>query len=726
MKIIEKTILQRVRKTPLEVKILTLIIFCLLGGFGTYVIYSIQSESVALKNQHRQRANLFGETLISGIRNIMVSGRAPYVRAFVNEAREEFKDVGEIHLFNNQAEEIFQAQSPHITIPIQDKELISYLKKGTFSDEYYPLKNETSCRACHNDESDNRGTIKLDFIKNTDWDKALLEVVNSAFQAIMLSGKGEFGDTLLLDINKLLGVNLVQVYDSDAIYVAFGNDKIEINEIILEDVVDKIHASEDYMTIRSIDKYNFSPLPNLGACYVCHGSDSPLRGILAMEVSSGQVQREQVIKSVVIGFKNLMRLKSASYAGAYIDAIRELPYIKNFQIFDNGEMVVDGYRELWVPNPEYESIVLDTNVANLIAKKNHNTNYEESQEGYIEKIVDVDHLTQMIAIVNDEKCQACHQSPKADSPLFESQKDIWKVRSVVKVSTSMKDIQEEIQKNIQASIIVGLITLILMAYLLSIFMRFTVLNPLEIIGKVADKIGAGDLSVHARVKAEDEIGMLANRINAMIKGLQERLHLTKFVSDEALTAVEKADLQGLDLGGKRREATVLFSDIRGFTSFSEKMEPEEVINLLNTYFDKQTEIVKYYDGDIDKFVGDELMAVFTGEGMVDSAINSAIKIQKEVQKLNRSLGKNIGIGIGINAGHMVMGAMGSKERMDFTVIGDNVNLGSRLCDVAKAGEIILSEKAKNYIISDQFKLVETMPIMVKGKENPIDILKVII
>ena len=98
--------------------------FCLLGGFGTYVIYSIQSESVALENQHRQRANLFGETLISGIRNIMVSGRAPYVRAFVNEARDEFKDVGEIHLFNNQAEEIFPAQSPHISIPIQNKEFI--------------------------------------------------------------------------------------------------------------------------------------------------------------------------------------------------------------------------------------------------------------------------------------------------------------------------------------------------------------------------------------------------------------------------------------------------------------------------------------------------------------------------------------------------------------------------------------------------------------------------
>ena len=114
----------------------------------------------------------------------------------------------------------------------------------------------------------------------------------------------------------------------------------------------------------------------------------------------------------------------------------------------------------------------------------------------------------------------------------------------------------------------------------------------------------------------------------MIKGLQERLHLTKFVSDEALTAVEEADLKGLALGGVRKDATVLFSDIRGFTSMSEKMEPEEVVNMLNTYFDKQTEVVQNFRGDIDKFVGDELMAVFKGETMANQAVDCAVKIQK--------------------------------------------------------------------------------------------------
>jgi len=255
-------------------------------------------------------------------------------------------------------------------------------------------------------------------------------------------------------------------------------------------------------------------------------------------------------------------------------------------------------------------------------------------------------------------------------------------------------------------------------------MRLTVIKPLDIIGGVVDKIGSGDLSVQARVKSQDEIGILAKRINAMIKGLQERLHLTKFVSDEALTAVGKADLKGLTLGGERKDATVLFSDIRGFTSMSEKMEPEEVVNLLNTYFDKQTEIVQNFRGDIDKFVGDELMAVFKGATMANQAVNCAVKIQTEVQRINQKLGKNIQIGIGINTGAMVMGAMGSKDRMDFTVIGDNVNLGARLCGSAKAGEVLISENTEKLLGNTNFKLKKLDPIQVKGKEKPIQIYRV--
>ena len=502
------SIIQQLRRTPLEIKILILIVICLTLGFGTYVVYSLNSESKALMHQHRMRSHLFGETLISGIRNIMLSGRAPYVRAFVEEAREEFDKVGEFHLFNNKAEEIFPAKDPHISIPIKNPKLKELLEHNRFSDNLYPIKNEASCKVCHADEIENRGAVQLDFTQNADWEKALIQVVQGAFQAIMLSGKGEYADTLLMDINQLMGVNLVQVYDEDGIYVAFGDDNVEVDEDTLEDVADIFHDKLELDSTVKKNNYHFAPFLNMESCHACHGPDSKLRGILAMKMQADNVQREHVINSVIIGFKNLMRLQRASYAGVYIDEIRNLSFVQNFQIFDNGHVSDSGFHELWVPNPDYSSIISDTSAANLIAQNNLRSP-EEDQLEYIEQIADIDHLTQMVPIINDEKCQACHEPPDEDTPLYESQKDKWKVRSVVKVSTSMKDIQEEIQKNTQASVIVGLVTIILVTLLLRLFMRATVLKPLDVIGGVADKIGEGDLSVHAQVKSQDEIGVLA-------------------------------------------------------------------------------------------------------------------------------------------------------------------------------------------------------------------------
>ena len=211
------SLLQWMSRIPLGIKILILIFFCLTIGFGGYVIYSLNSETDALLKQHRQRSNLFSETLIAGIRNIMLSGRAPYVRAFIREAREEFEQVGEIHLFNNKAEEIFPPKNPHISIPIEDEHIIKLLSQKEYSDNLYPLKNETSCQVCHADGAEIRGTVKLSFTNNAVWEEGLLQVVDNAFKSIMLSGKGEFADTLLMEINQLEGVNLVQVYDKDGI-----------------------------------------------------------------------------------------------------------------------------------------------------------------------------------------------------------------------------------------------------------------------------------------------------------------------------------------------------------------------------------------------------------------------------------------------------------------------------------------------------------------------------
>ncbi len=165
------------------------------------------------------------------------------------------------------------------------------------------------------------------------------------------------------------------------------------------------------------------------------------------------------------------------------------------------------------------------------------------------------------------------------------------------------------------------------------------------------------------------------------------------MSGETISAVKGAE-GGVKLGGERKLVTVFFSDIRGFTAFSETREPEVVVDMLNTFLGEQAQIVRQYQGDIDKFVGDELVAVFQGDGMVERATRCAVDIQRRMAQLSREHPEwGIAIGIGINSGEVVMGAMGSESRMDYTILGDTVNLGARLCSNAGRGEILLSERA---------------------------------
>ena len=258
----------------------------------------------------------------------------------------------------------------------------------------------------------------------------------------------------------------------------------------------------------------------------------------------------------------------------------------------------------------------------------------------------------------------------------------------------------------------------------ALFFSQRISKPIVHIGKVAHEVGTGDFNIRVKTrKAHDEITDLGFRINEMIEGLRERFQLTKFVSGETMQAIKRSDHEGVKLGGERKEATVFFSDIRGFTAFSEKFEPEVVIEMLNTYLHAQATIVKDHGGDIDKFVGDELVAVFQGEDMVLNAAKCAVVIQKTMTELNIDHPEwNIGIGIGINTGPMIMGAMGSEDRMDYTILGDTVNLGARLCSAAGRGANILSEASFKYIESNPNLVAEKLePIKVKGKVEPIHI-----
>jgi len=186
--------------------------------------------------------------------------------------------------------------------------------------------------------------------------------------------------------------------------------------------------------------------------------------------------------------------------------------------------------------------------------------------------------------------------------------------------------------------------------------------------------------------------------------------------------------------GERKDVSILFSDIRGYTSLTEKMEAAQVVSLLNEYFETMVEAVFNYDGTLDKFIGDALMAVFGAPLPLENhgwmAVQSALDMRRRLVEFNHDRGTPekpiIRIGIGISSGEVVSGNIGSQKRMDYTVIGDGVDISSRLEGTTKeyGCDIILSEYTYN-LCRDRIWVRELDRIRVKGKTKPVSIYELI-
>jgi adenylate cyclase len=526
----------------------------------------------------------------------------------------------------------------------------------------------------------------------------------ASFRNIMVSGEGPLMDTLINRTSALPFIERIQVYDRFG-DLHFGLEKnIQKPEVILAaiskaqpvEIVDKPHG---FLT-------RLIPLRNEERCQVCHDPKNSWRGVMAVTLRVNHLQRNvdslkkqltmMLQASVGVGFRSIMLVGKGSYVRSFINDVRTIPAVRDLRVFDRegNERFVDR------PMEEYgKSFARNALAAKQVIETKEIIGGEE-------------YFVRFSPLINDKRCQGCHGTDHS-------------VRGVVEVAASMAEINATISQNKIYSLITGALTIVLVWLVLRVFMKRVVVHPIGNIGDVAQKVGEGDFSVSANVRSGDEIGDLAMRINEMIVGLRERFHLQKFVSQQTVDAVRRSDAMGVKLGGERKTATVFFSDVRGFTSFSEKVEPERVVTMLNSILSRQTAIVKKYGGDIDKFVGDEMVAVFQGDTMVHRAVECAAEIQQTMNQVTSTAGEDVGIGIGINTGEMVMGAMGSEDRMDFTVIGDAVNLGARLCSAAKRGQILISENSAGYLHgSTPLQLVKLEAIQVKGKEQPIEIFEV--
>lgn len=288
----------------------------------------------------------------------------------------------------------------------------------------------------------------------------------------------------------------------------------------------------------------------------------------------------------------------------------------------------------------------------------------------------------------------------------------------------------------QAAIKLLLVTALMMliGLLAALILSHYLTRPInELVGGVL-AIAGGDLNQELSVRRRDELGELTAAFNEMAASLREKELIkgafSTYVSSQVMEQVLK-DPSQLALGGARKRVTILFTDIRGFTSMSESMQPEEVVSIINVYLSLQTEIVLRNEGMLDKFVGDCVMAVY-GLPWAKSddalrAVRTAVEIQSAIKTLNQTRAKEgqktITIGIGVNTGEVVAGNMGSQQKMDYTVIGDSVNLAARLEANAEGGTVLISEatynEIKDYVVAEKLA-----PIPVKGKKEKVSVYSV--
>jgi adenylate cyclase len=299
--------------------------------------------------------------------------------------------------------------------------------------------------------------------------------------------------------------------------------------------------------------------------------------------------------------------------------------------------------------------------------------------------------------------------------------------------------QKKIFQNIHdAKLSIILLTAIITIFgvLLSLGLSRYFSSPIRKLRESTKAVGMGDFDHQVMIKRNDELGDLGTAFNKMAKdlALKERIKYSfgQYVTPEIVELV-LANPDSQWMKGSEVEATVLFVDIRGFTTLSEHKKPESIVELLNDYFTCVTDAVIAHGGHLNKFVGDEAMAVFgapvSNPQHAETAVRAALDIQTEIAGLNRKRlieDMAIQVGIGINSGVMVAGNLGSEKRMEYTVIGDNVNVASRLTSLAKPGEILISGQTYESITDkSRLRIEKRRRILVKGRKMRIGIFKVL-
>lgn len=307
------------------------------------------------------------------------------------------------------------------------------------------------------------------------------------------------------------------------------------------------------------------------------------------------------------------------------------------------------------------------------------------------------------------------------------------VVSMLCADLGFADVKDKTTTRLVTSGAVSLAVTVCFALLIAHLLSRRIGRPIQALVKSMTEIGRGNFDERMGESSTDEFGQVATTLNEMVEGLRQRDMLkgvfARYVSDKILDKMlQRGELPGIQ--GDRRKVTVLFSDIRNFTALSEQLSPEDVVLILNEYFEAMVDIIFKHQGTLDKFMGDGMMVVFGAPEddpyQEEHAIRAALEMSRELKRLctrwkYANFG-SIGIGIGINTGTAIVGNIGSHRHMEYTAIGDTVNLASRIEALTKTvGHSILVTEYTYVTVRNLFRFRRIDECTIKGKRDMVTI-----
>jgi class 3 adenylate cyclase len=247
-----------------------------------------------------------------------------------------------------------------------------------------------------------------------------------------------------------------------------------------------------------------------------------------------------------------------------------------------------------------------------------------------------------------------------------------------------------------------------------------------------DPYSADDVELLATLAAQGAVAVEnAKLLERMKREEVARVNFSRYLSPQIVEKIIHHDVE-VNLGGDRKVVTILFSDIRNFTTITETRPPDQLIHILNDYFTGMAAAIFENKGSLDKYIGDAIVAVFGSlvplENPARNAVEAAVEMMRRLLELNRRwearYGFSMNIGIGVNTGEVFLGNIGSPERMEFTVIGDSVNVASRFSGLAKPGQVLVTRETLKHLGTD-FRIREHPPAEVKGKTGRLEVFEVL-